>query len=327
MTFDVGFVVIGRNEGERLRRCLASVDISRHAVVYVDSGSTDGSREHAASVGAMVVALSTSQPFTAGRARNEGFRRMRAAHPSIRYVQFVDGDCELHPGWLDGAVAVLVAREDVAIVCGRRRERHPERTVYNGLCDVEWDTPVGEADACGGDFLVRADVFAAIGGFDGGLIAGEEPEMCHRLRKAGWRILRLDLPMTLHDANITSLGQWARRTSRSGYAYAARAMLHFGDGTRYCYRENARIVMWAAAVPATALIAGLLLSRWWLLLLLVYPLQLVRLLRAARGKPWPVSAWQHAWFTMLGKWPELGGLLTFLLRRVRGARQELIEYK
>ena len=39
----LGIVTIGRNEGERLRRCLSSVVGRGMPVVYVDSDSTDGS--------------------------------------------------------------------------------------------------------------------------------------------------------------------------------------------------------------------------------------------------------------------------------------------
>ena len=173
-----------------------------------------------ARLGATVVKLDTSRPFNAARARNEGFATLTAQNRNIRFVQFVDGDCELDGNWLATAVPFLSGRNDVGVVCGRRRERHPEKSVYNALCDLEWDTPIGEAAACGGDSLVRADAFKAVGGFDARLIAGEEPELCARLRQAGWKIWRLDAEMTCHDAAMTRFGQWWKRAVRSGYGYA-----------------------------------------------------------------------------------------------------------
>ena len=199
----IAAVAIGRNEGERLRRCLASMQGRVGRIVYVDSGSTDGSLDAAAAAGAQVVSLDLALPFTAARARNEGFALL--GHEAPAYVQFVDGDCELQPGWLETASAFLDNHPDVAAVCGRRRERHPGQSLYNRLIDCEWDTPVGETRACGGDVLMRRDAFRAVGGFDPALIAGEEPELCVRLRAAGWRIWRLDAEMTLHDAAITRL--------------------------------------------------------------------------------------------------------------------------
>ena len=64
-------------------------------IVYVDSGSNDGSVQRARHLGADVIELDMRVPFTAARARNVGFRRLREISPDIEYVQFVDGDCEL----------------------------------------------------------------------------------------------------------------------------------------------------------------------------------------------------------------------------------------
>src|SRR5262245_39089288 len=123
----IGVVAIGRNEGERLRRCLASA-AGAARLVYVDSGSSDGSVALARSLSAEVVELDPHRPFTAARARNEGFARLRAIAPAFEYVQFVDGDCELLPGWIETAAAFLDAHREVAVACGRRRERFPQRS-------------------------------------------------------------------------------------------------------------------------------------------------------------------------------------------------------
>jgi len=178
----VGVVIIGRNEGERLVRCLSSIDFSEYSVVYVDSGSTDGSIGAARGRGAVVVNLDLTRPFTAGRARNEGFAALRALRPQLQYVQFIDGDCELVDGWMRAALSFMEQRKDVAVVCGRRRERSPDASVYNRLCDIEWNTPIGEASRCGGDSLMRVDAFAAAGGFQPTLMAGEQVE---KLAKSG----------------------------------------------------------------------------------------------------------------------------------------------
>jgi glycosyltransferase involved in cell wall biosynthesis len=53
----VGVVVIGRNEGERLKRCLISATTQSTRVVYVDSGSSDNSPAIARDLGADVVDL------------------------------------------------------------------------------------------------------------------------------------------------------------------------------------------------------------------------------------------------------------------------------
>jgi glycosyltransferase involved in cell wall biosynthesis len=323
----LGVVVIGRNEGERLIRCLVSLKGSGAAIVYVDSASTDASVQRAQELGATVCQLSLHVPFTAGRARNEGFARLLELHPAVRFVQFVDGDCEVASDWMRRACDHLLSNETAAIVCGRRKERYPERSVYNWLCDVEWDTPVGSVEACGGDFMVRAEVFSALGGFNAKLIAGEEPEMCYRLRKQGWEVHRIDGQMTDHDAAMTRFGQWARRSSRAGYAYAARAALHWRDRSAYCWRENGRILLWAFALPILVLMLSLLFSPWFALLALAYPLQFVRTAAQLSKAGLDAGARVYAFFVLLGKWPEFYGQTLFLTRWLSGREQRIIEYK
>src|SRR5262249_1184135 len=155
----LGIVTIGRNEGERLRRCLRSILGRGLPVVYVDSNSTDGSPELARSLGAAVVELDPSRPVCVPRARNEGFERLCRVGPEGRFVQFRAGACEPVDGWLGRAGRVLEGRPDVALVTGRRRERFPERSIYNHLADLEWDMPLGEIAGSHGDILVRAEAF------------------------------------------------------------------------------------------------------------------------------------------------------------------------
>ncbi len=216
-----------------------------------------------------------SRSFSAARARNEGFAALVACRPNVRFVQFVDGDCELVAGWLDTALAFLKQRADVALVCGRRREQHPETSIYNKLCDIEWDTPVGEATVCGGDTMIRTEAFKAVGGFRAQLIAGEEPELCLRLRENGWKIWRLDAEMTRHDAAITRFSQWWVRTVRSGYAYAEVSRLHKHSKFRIFAENVRRAVVWAGIIPM-AIFFGMLFHPAAAVGILIYPLQVLR---------------------------------------------------
>ncbi|MDO5706470.1 MAG: glycosyltransferase, partial [Paracoccus sp. (in: a-proteobacteria)] len=300
-----------------LIRALAAVrDLS--PVVYVDSGSTDGSIAAAEAAGAIVVRLDTSQGFTAARARNAGFAALGPNPPE--FVQFIDGDCELQPEWAGKAADFLRSHPRVAAVCGRRRERFPDASVYNRLCDLEWDTPVGETTACGGDAMYRAEAFAAVDGFDPSLIAGEEPELCQRLRRAGWKIWRLDAEMTLHDAAMTRFAQFWQRARRGGHAAAEGAQMHGHGPDRLGVGQTRRALIWGFAIPAAILLWALTLSPWFLLLLLIYPAQVARL--AARGQ-----GWEWALFTTLGKFPEALGVLQYHWGRLTQRRQGLIEYK
>jgi len=321
----VGVVVIGRNEGDRLRRCLESLRGTAQAIVYVDSGSSDGSVELATGLGATVVALDMRRPFTAARARNEGLRRLLTIAPVLPFVQFVDGDCEVSPGWLATAQAFLEAEPRVAAACGRRRERFPERSVYNLLCDLEWDTPIGEALACGGDVMMRTEALRQVEGFRGDLVAGEEPELCVRLRARGWRVFRLDAEMTVHDAAMTRLDQWWRRNVRAGFAYAEGVRLHGAPPERHWVREWRSNWFWGALLPLAILLAVAILGPLALWGLAVYPLQVLRLAWRLRGLE--RGRWARAFFLVAGKFPEaLGQAKSWLVHR-RGQQAVLIEYK
>lgn len=316
----IGVVAIGRNEGERLRRCLLSVLPDAPATVYVDSGSNDGSDQMAAELGADVVCLDMTRPFTAARARNEGFQRLSLSHPDLAFVQFVDGDCEVVPGWIGAAREFLERHPECAAVCGRRRERYPEHSVYNRICDEEWDTPVGDTLACGGDVLMRTSAFRSVGGYRNNMIAGEEPELCVRLRGKGWRIHRLDQEMTLHDANITRFSQWWKRTVRSGHAYAEGAWIHGALPERFWLREARRAWLWGMYFPASIALAIYFFGPSAALLGLVYPLQWVRMLMRN-------GSTSSSTFLILGKFAEVYGAMKFHFNRLRGVSGPLIEYK
>lgn len=315
----IGAVAIGRNEGARLVACLRSLAGRVDRVVYVDSGSTDGSLCAAAELGAEVVQLDLSRPFTAARARNAGFVQLMKTGQPPAFVQFVDGDCEIAAGWIGTARARLEADPGLAAVAGRRRELHPDASRYNRLVDAEWATPVGPARAIGGDAMLRAAALAEVGGYRDDLIAGEEPEMCLRLLRAGWRIERLDAEMTRHDAALIRFGQWWTRTRRAGHAFAEGAALHGRGPERHWVAETRRALLWGAALPAGVL-ASMALTPAAAALLLAYPLQVARLSRR--------MGMERALFTTLGKFPEAMGALEYHLRRTRlGRPRGLIEYK
>ena len=321
-----GVVVIGRNEGLRLQRCIQSVAGERHKVVYVDSGSSDNSIEIAQCLGADVVCLDMSLPFTAARARNVGFNRLQEISVDLRYVQFVDGDCGVIPGWLAQAENFLEAHPDVAIVCGRLRERHPERSIYNLLCDIEWNTVVGETNACGGIAMVRSSAFIECHGYKESLIAGEEPELCVRLRKKGWEIWRLNEEMALHDAAMTHFNQWWLRTMRGGYAFAEGAYLHGRSPVYHWVKESRRAWIWGLLIPIFGLLLTSLSWVYGLILILVYIFQIARL--AIRNKNQGHShPWKIAFFMVLAKFAETQGQIKFQYNRFSGSTTKLIEYK
>jgi glycosyltransferase involved in cell wall biosynthesis len=325
----IGVVVIGRNEGKRLHQCLLSVIGKGITVVYVDSGSTDASVVLAHFLGVHVVELDLSIPFTAGRARNAGFEYLLQVKPEVEYVQFVDGDCWIVEGWLERAASELDTNPEVVVVCGRRREEFAENSIYNRLLDIEWNTPVGKAKACGGDSMIRVGAFKKVGGFNPSLIAGEEPELCVRLRQAGGKILRVDADMTWHDGQMNRFGQWWKRSVRSGYGYAEGAWLHGRSSERHWLRESLRIWVWSLVLPLLAIATffpthGLSI----LLLLLANLFSGYRAYRYTRCRGFaPKDAIAYGLFCILGKYPQLIGQSQFYLLKLCKRQPTIVEYK
>ena len=324
-----GIVAIGRNEGERLRKCLESVDPKSRPVVYVDSGSTDGSVDLARSFGAEVVELDMSIPFTAARARNEGFARLERMSPDLEYIQFVDGDCEVVAGWLARAEGELDGDPSVGAVCGRRRERFPERSTFNRLCDVEWDTPIGDNRSCGGDATMRRIAVDGVRGYNPTIIAGEDDEICVRLRRAGWKIRRVDAEMTIHDAAIDRLSQWWRRAVRCGYAYSLGFSMYGSAPENHFRRERVRLLVWGFLIPMCLLLLAVPTYGISLLGFAVYPLQMVRIARYARGRHRLNRRDSIAWGAncMMSKFPEFVGFCRFEYNRTLRKKATIIEYK
>lgn len=320
----VGCVVIGRNEGDRLVRCLHELRSQCDVSIYVDSGSTDRSVEVARSAGARVIELGRDAPFTAARGRNAGFAALRENHPECAFVQFIDGDCVIATNWIRKGLAFLQKHERAAAVCGRRFEADPDSSAYIRMCDDEWDTPVGRTQACGGDAMMRVAAFEQVGGFRSLLAAGEEPELCARLRENGWEIWRIDEPMTEHDAAMHNFAQFWLRATRGGYGYAQVWTVTRGSAHPLYARQLRSAAFWVLAVPILILAVALLANSAALLLLLpiAYALQ-VSAIAARKGASDPQS-WFSAAMLMVGKIAELIGAFRFFLRPRRTA---LIEYK
>ena len=325
----LAIVAIGRNEGDRLDRCLRAALATGSQVVYVDSGSSDGSAALAPAAGCSVIELDPAQPFTAARARNEGFAQVTAGAAQIEFVQFIDGDCELDAGWLEHAAAELNAQDNVALVRGHLREVNPHASIYNRLCDLEWEQAPGEIRACGGIFLVRVEAFRAAGGFRPDVIAAEDDEFCVRVRGLGYKLRMLDAPMARHDAAIMTFGQWWQRARRAGHAYAQVAALHGAGDERYFAPERRRIYVWGLLLPAVALALAPLTDGLSLVALLAaYGAQLVHTARGARRRGWPPdTAFLYAAFAVVSRFPGLQGMLQYHWRRLAGRAPAIIEHK
>lgn len=330
-------VVIGRNEGDRLIECLESLVAQAACLVYVDSGSTDSSCDSARQLGADVVNLDMSSPFTAARARNAGFKQVLKVAPTVESVMFVDGDCVIADGFLKAGMAKLRAHEKLAVVVGRLREQYPERSIYNRLCDMEWVRAVGPITTCGGNALIRVTAFQEVGGYREELIAGEEPELCVRLAKLGWTMECIDVDMGYHDAKMTRFWQWWKRTTRCGHAFAEGFTLHGKGPSRHNAKQLKSVLFWGLLLPICSmcsLAAALFLpslTNSFVLLALAWPigwtLLVIRVFRFRRslGDPTPQAA-LYSVFCVLAKLPSAIGAVKFFWLRSIGKRRAIIEF-
>jgi GT2 family glycosyltransferase len=328
----IGVVVIGRNEGARLAVCLDSVlradGVDPANVVYVDSGSGDGSTDTARARGLTVIELPA--PHTAARGRNAGFRHLVERMPELFAVQFVDGDTEYAQDWFRFAAEQLASHDDIAAISGMLRERHPERSVYNRMCDVEWNGTAGDAATFGGNVMIRVEALRASGLYDPELVAGEDPELAVRVRKAtGKRIVHVQRLMCLHDVAIAHFSEWWRRTVRTGHAYAEVNHIHGQAPERFWQREVRSNWLWGAALPLTAAaLAPITLGASLLGLGGAYSLLYKRIERAAREKGLSANdARAYGAFTTLGKVAQAVGQVKYHRHRLRGERAHVFDYK
>ena len=326
----LGIVVIGRNEGDRLKRCLRSVVDQGHCV-YVDSGSTDGSVAFAQSIGVDVIQLDLAIPFTAARARNAGFTHLHQIHPEIDYVQFIDGDCEMVSGWLIAASQVLEEKLDIVAVCGLRRERHPEKSLYNRICDLEWQLVIGspgEVEHFGGEVMVRAEAFKAVGGYNNRVIAAEDDDLSVRLRLAGGELWCLDRICSLHDANMYQFRQWWQRAKRCGYAFAQVSSLHGKSPEKKFVKQIRSVWLHGLILPLVAITLTIPSHGLSLLLFCRYPLSAFKVAYQthAMGFPWTDSfTWGAS--CSVSAFPAVLGTMQFYLNQLVSRDHQIIEYK
>lgn len=326
----VGVVVIGRNEGERLRACFTALSDFSGTLVYVDSGSSDESISIASNFGHVILSLDPSRPFSAARARNEGFEIILKYNPRVKFIQFIDGDCVLARRWLEVAYSALLADSSCSAVIGHLMEAHPTTSVYNRLCQMEWKSPPGDLSdfgGFGGLSMIRADVFLKLGGFNADVIAGEDSELGVRMSQAGYRVTKIDHHMATHDANIHRFSQWWKRAIRAGHAIGQRAHLNGVSPAKDCVRERKSTWFWGIVVPILVLVPLFPTKGLSALLLGGYLLLAVRVYRHRRHQgESPSDSATYSSFLVLSKVANGIGLAKFYWNR-HTRQYRIIEYK
>jgi cellulose synthase/poly-beta-1,6-N-acetylglucosamine synthase-like glycosyltransferase len=325
----VSVVVIGRNEGARLRDCFTSIKNIEHEgydleYIYSDSGSTDNSLEIAAEFGIPALALKPEFP-TAALGRNAGWRASKGD-----FILFLDGDSAVEPDFLSQALPWF---EDpkLAVLFGWRRERYPEHSIFNRVLDLDWCCDIGIAPFCGGDAIFRRKVLEQTGGYDYSLIAGEEPDLCRRLRDFGYYIRCVEKVMSKHDLAMYRWKQYWRRLLRAGHAFAE-ISARYRNTSEPIWLSESRHNMAIAVIQTIAMMLTLVLifvlHSLWPLVVLGIAAMLLTL-----NTMWRRSYLKTDRFTLLlysihghmQQIPIAVGQIGWLLTRKR--QQRLIEYK
>lgn len=326
----VAAVVIGRNERKSLAASLASVRAAGLNVVYADSGSTDGSPGIAREAGAAVVELGPDRPFSAARGRNEGLALAVARWPHTAFVLFLDGDCTLEAEFIAEALKVFDRHPGCAVVTGHLSERNPDASLYNRLCAIEWRSPAGPIEnmnGLGGIMMARIAALNAVGGFNEHAIAGEEPDLGVRLSLAGYTLTKIDHPIAIHDADMTSFGQWWRRAVRGGHAIAHRYARHGRSTLRDGRRELFSDLFWGLGVPLAVLVLLWPTRGLSLVLLGGYALLFWRVRgHYRRNGLSEADARLAARFVVYSKFAHVLGIARYLLARMRG-EYRIIDWK
>lgn len=324
----LGIVVIGRNEGDRLERCLQSIASLKIPILYVDSASTDRSPEKALLMGIPVWKLDVSIPPNAARARNTGFQHLIKSNPDLTVIQFLDGDSRLEQGWLEAGMDELHKHKEAGIVCGAIHEFGSSHSMYRTLCEIEWTKPTGEIDTTGGIFMIRTSAFEEVHGFDPKLIAAEDDDLCLRIRRKGWKILKIDRPMALHETSVKKFSGWWRRTVRCGYAYAQGFEKHGRENERHFVHQTFSAVLWGLLLPFIAFALIPWTKGWSLLLLLGYFVLLTKIFLYSRGQNRTMKeSFFYAAFCTIAKVPQCIGILKFCWDKINGKLPKIIEFK
>lgn len=249
----IGVVIIGVNVQRYIADCIESVHAADYPrtlveIVYVDGGSTDNTVNIAKAHGARVVLSEDEHPTPSGD-RNAGWRGLNAP-----YILFLDSDTTLDPGFLKRALSEI--KNQVAAVCGHRQERHPYRNLYHMIAAMEWRDEIGLCRYFGGDVLIRRDALEKTNGYDESLWGGEDPDLSYRVRQLGFQVIRLDVPMTTHDINMSTFRQYFKRAHRTGYNYISVCLRHLRNPEKMWLSEIIRIV-YKALLPVLLIIFGI----------------------------------------------------------------------
>jgi GT2 family glycosyltransferase len=258
---DLAIIVISTNEAHWLEPCLKSV--YEHAgsadleVIVVDNESTDGTRQMVETLFPQArVVTSANGGF--GYANNRGWESATA-----RYALFLNPDTEILEGTFEELVDAVDARPEVGLVGVRqvtgdgelypsmRRFPNAARSLCEALRSESWPIHPGWAGervldreaydreqqcdwTVGAFMLARREALVSAGVMDERyFLQCEEPDLCLRMKQAGWDVRHLPTMTIVHHAGKG--GANPRMAAQDAYARRQYANKHFSRGHRALY--------------------------------------------------------------------------------------------
>jgi cellulose synthase/poly-beta-1,6-N-acetylglucosamine synthase-like glycosyltransferase len=196
----------------------------------------DGTREALCGLPVRWVGIEESPLLCASLGRQVGAERSKGEH-----IMFLDGDMELTEEFLSPALSVLADRPDVAGVVGQVFEE--DFSSRGGKRDRSRISLEGTAPRFGGAGLFRREFLLRAGGYDPYIFNREENELYSRIRKAGWIVWQLPVPMAVHhDPPATATEKLLReiipaRRRPLGRSQAFLRAMKKGNLLAYCRQE------------------------------------------------------------------------------------------
>ena len=202
-------IVVAHDSAAALPACLAALAREGVPVRVVDNASQDGSAEIAERAGARVTRLPRNEGY--GRANNAGARASEA-----EFLLIANPDVALDPGAVAALLAATEHYPDAALFAPRIVEPdgrfffQPRSLLATILRNGRGRPCQPEGDCCapflsGACFLVRRQVFAALGGFDEAIfLFYEDDDLCRRLTDAGHAIVHVHDAVARHGRGRSS---------------------------------------------------------------------------------------------------------------------------
>jgi glycosyltransferase involved in cell wall biosynthesis len=199
---DLSVIVVTKNEAANIGRCIESILADtkglKTEIVVVDSRSDDGTVEAARTYPVTVAQLQANALITSHAGRYVG-----TLLSTGKYLCYLDGDMVVIPGWMPKAIEIL-KKGEVQAVGGRLFRVFPGEDLSMNHPD---NYVMGPVHGFGGAGVYVGDLIRSVGPFNPFMRGEGERELGFRLRRAGAKILRVDVPMVYHMDKPRTVGE------------------------------------------------------------------------------------------------------------------------